>query len=181
MRPGSRGALLTLDLPPLRSYKDNLETLAHVFLEQSASSHGKPAPRLGPAVLARLTAYDFPGKTADLTSGMYWYQGSNHGWDSNHGNTRSQRFAYDLGVARFNGTKWTGKRAPKYYGEVVDGSKNDHYNAWGVPVYAVRAGTIIRGYRLRPDNSAPGVKDSGGGGGNGFWIQHEAGNKHEKN
>ncbi|MGB4862848.1 MAG: M23 family metallopeptidase [Tepidiformaceae bacterium] len=121
-------------------------------------------------------AYDFPGKTADLPAGQYWYQGSNHGWDSNHGNTRSQRFAYDLGVVRYNGENWTSKRAPKYMGEVVDGSKNDHYNAWGTPVYAVRAGTTVRGYRLKLDNSVPGVKDSGGGG-NCFWIQHEAGDE----
>ena len=37
-----------------------------MFLEQSAASHGKPAPRLGPAVLARLTAYDFPGNVREL-------------------------------------------------------------------------------------------------------------------
>ncbi len=62
-----RLSVMTLDLPPLRSYKDNLETLANVFLEQSASSHGKtPAPRLGTAVLARLSAYDFPGNVREL-------------------------------------------------------------------------------------------------------------------
>ncbi len=61
-----RLSVMTLDLPPLRSYKDNLETLANVFLEQSAANHGKPAPRLGPAVLARLTAYDFPGNVREL-------------------------------------------------------------------------------------------------------------------
>jgi DNA-binding NtrC family response regulator len=57
---------MTLELPPLRSYKDNLETLANVFLEQSAGSHGKAAPRLGPSVLARLSAYDFPGNVREL-------------------------------------------------------------------------------------------------------------------
>jgi DNA-binding NtrC family response regulator len=61
-----RLSVMTLDLPPLRSYKDNLETLANVFLEQSAVSHGKTAPRLGPAVLARLSAYDFPGNVREL-------------------------------------------------------------------------------------------------------------------
>ncbi|HVK87115.1 MAG TPA: sigma-54-dependent Fis family transcriptional regulator [Kofleriaceae bacterium] len=61
-----RLSVMTLELPPLRSYKDNLETLAHVFLEQSAASHGKPAPRLGPSVLAHLTAYDFPGNVREL-------------------------------------------------------------------------------------------------------------------
>ena len=61
-----RLSVMTLELPPLRSYKDNLETLANVFLEQSATSHGKPAPRLGPDVLAQLAAYDFPGNMREL-------------------------------------------------------------------------------------------------------------------
>ncbi|MGE3768683.1 MAG: sigma-54 interaction domain-containing protein, partial [Kofleriaceae bacterium] len=61
-----RLSVMTLDLPPLRSYKDNLETLANVFLEQSAAAHGKPAPRLGPQVLARMQAYDFPGNVREL-------------------------------------------------------------------------------------------------------------------
>ena len=61
-----RLSVMTLELPPLRSYKDNLEVLANVFLEQSAASHGKPAPRLGTSVLARLAAYDFPGNVREL-------------------------------------------------------------------------------------------------------------------
>ncbi|MDQ3340122.1 MAG: sigma-54-dependent Fis family transcriptional regulator [Myxococcota bacterium] len=61
-----RLSVMTLDLPSLRSYKDNLETLANVFLEQASSSHGKPTPRLGTAVLARLSAYDFPGNVREL-------------------------------------------------------------------------------------------------------------------
>ncbi len=61
-----RLSVMTLELPPLRSYKDNLETLANVFLEQSAKSHGKKAPRLGTTVLARLAAYDFPGNVREL-------------------------------------------------------------------------------------------------------------------
>jgi DNA-binding NtrC family response regulator len=61
-----RLSVMTLELPPLRSYKDNLEVLANVFLEQSSNAHGKTAPRLGPAVLARLSAYDFPGNVREL-------------------------------------------------------------------------------------------------------------------
>ena len=61
-----RLSVMTLELPPLRSYKDNLETLANVFLEQSSSAHGKVAPKLGTTVLARLSAYDFPGNMREL-------------------------------------------------------------------------------------------------------------------
>ena len=61
-----RLSVMTLDLPPLRSYKDNLEVIANVFLETSATAHGKRAPRLGPDVLARLAAYDFPGNVREL-------------------------------------------------------------------------------------------------------------------
>ncbi len=61
-----RLSVMTLELPPLRSYKDNLEVLANVFLETSSSGYGKPTPRLGPDVLARFHAYDFPGNVREL-------------------------------------------------------------------------------------------------------------------
>ena len=65
-----RLSVMTLELPPLRSYKDSLEILANVFLEQSATAHGKPAPRLGPAALARLMAYDYPGNVRELRNSL---------------------------------------------------------------------------------------------------------------
>jgi DNA-binding NtrC family response regulator len=65
-----RLSVMTIELPPLRSYKDNLEVLAGVFVEQAARAHGKRAPRLGPAVLARLEAYDFPGNVRELKNAM---------------------------------------------------------------------------------------------------------------
>ena len=65
-----RLSVMTLELPPLRSYKDSLEILANVFLEQSAASHGKPAPRLGPAALAQLMAYDYPGNVRELRNSL---------------------------------------------------------------------------------------------------------------
>jgi transcriptional regulator with GAF, ATPase, and Fis domain len=61
-----RLSVMTLDLPPLRSYKDNLEIIANIFVETSATAHGKRAPRLGPDVLACLAAYDFPGNVREL-------------------------------------------------------------------------------------------------------------------
>jgi transcriptional regulator with GAF, ATPase, and Fis domain len=65
-----RLSVMTLELPPLRSYKDSLEILANVFLEQSAAAHGKPAPRLGPAALAQLMAYDYPGNVRELRNSV---------------------------------------------------------------------------------------------------------------
>jgi transcriptional regulator with GAF, ATPase, and Fis domain len=65
-----RLSVMTLELPPLRSYKDSLEILANVFLEQAAASHGKPAPLLGPAALARLMAYDYPGNVRELRNSI---------------------------------------------------------------------------------------------------------------
>jgi two-component system, NtrC family, response regulator HydG len=65
-----RLSVMTLELPPLRSYKESLEILANVFLEQSASAHGKPAPRIGPAALARLMAYDYPGNVRELRNAL---------------------------------------------------------------------------------------------------------------
>ena len=61
-----RLSVMTLDLPPLRSYKDNLEIIANIFVETSATAHGKRPPRIGPDVLARLAAYDFPGNVREL-------------------------------------------------------------------------------------------------------------------
>jgi two-component system response regulator HydG len=65
-----RLSVMTLELPPLRSYKDCLEVMANVFVEQAARAHGKRAPRLGPAVLARLEAYDFPGNVRELKNAI---------------------------------------------------------------------------------------------------------------
>jgi two-component system response regulator HydG len=65
-----RLSVMPLELPPLRAYKDNLEVLATVFLEQAAAQHGKPAPRLGAAVLERLRAYDFPGNVRELRNAV---------------------------------------------------------------------------------------------------------------
>jgi DNA-binding NtrC family response regulator len=61
-----RLSVVTLELPPLRRYKDNLEILSQVFVQQAAVRHGKPTPRLSPATLTILQAYDFPGNVREL-------------------------------------------------------------------------------------------------------------------
>ncbi len=65
-----RLSVMTLDLPALRDYKDSIEVLAGVFVEQSARALGKPAPRLSPAVLETLRAYRFPGNVRELRNAI---------------------------------------------------------------------------------------------------------------
>jgi transcriptional regulator with GAF, ATPase, and Fis domain len=58
--------VLTLELPPLRSYKDNLEVLAAVFVQQAAHKHGRRKSGISPAAMALLRAYDYPGNVREL-------------------------------------------------------------------------------------------------------------------
>ncbi|MBL8718491.1 MAG: sigma-54-dependent Fis family transcriptional regulator [Myxococcales bacterium] len=65
-----RISVVTLELPPLRSYKDNLEILAHVLLRQAAERHGRKVSRISPAAMAVLLAYDFPGNVRELKNAL---------------------------------------------------------------------------------------------------------------
>jgi len=65
-----RLSVMTLELPPLRAYKDSLEVMASVFLEQASTRHGRTAPRISPATMARLQAYDFPGNVRELRNSI---------------------------------------------------------------------------------------------------------------
>jgi len=65
-----RLGVMLMELPPLRAYRDNLEVLANVFLQQAAQRIDKPAPRLSPAALAALTAHDFPGNVRELRNAI---------------------------------------------------------------------------------------------------------------
>jgi len=53
-----RLSVMTLQLPPLRAYKDNLEVMAHVFVQQAAERYGKKTPRINPAAMALISAYN---------------------------------------------------------------------------------------------------------------------------
>ncbi|MCA9592268.1 MAG: sigma-54-dependent Fis family transcriptional regulator [Myxococcales bacterium] len=65
-----RLSVVTLELPPLRSYKDNLDILAQVFVQQAAERHKKPTPRISAACSAVLHAYDFPGNVRELKNSI---------------------------------------------------------------------------------------------------------------
>jgi transcriptional regulator with GAF, ATPase, and Fis domain len=62
-----RLSVMTLELPPLRSYKEgNLEVMAQVFLQQSAANHSKPCIRFSESALQRLLDYQYPGNVREL-------------------------------------------------------------------------------------------------------------------
>jgi DNA-binding NtrC family response regulator len=58
--------VLTLELPPLRRYKDNLEVLAAVFVQQAAQKHARRVLGISPPAMALLQAYDYPGNVREL-------------------------------------------------------------------------------------------------------------------
>lgn len=73
MRQGSfrvdlyyRISVVTVELPPLRRFKHNLEIIAQAFLQLAARRHERPVHRISPAALALLRRYDFPGNLREL-------------------------------------------------------------------------------------------------------------------
>jgi DNA-binding NtrC family response regulator len=61
-----RLSVVTLQLPPLRSYKTNLELLTEVFLLQAARKMKKEVKVTSPQAMAMLHDYDFPGNMREL-------------------------------------------------------------------------------------------------------------------
>jgi hypothetical protein len=104
----------------------------------------------------------FPCKYSDLEDNEYFATGTNHGYGSNHGNTASQRFAYDIHARRWTGSSWSSLHPE------TDGSLPEDYLCWGKPVYAVANAKILAGYRLREDGA---IDEDLSPGGNGFWMQ----------
>src|SRR5262249_39068491 len=65
-----RLSVMTMELPPLRRYKDNLEVLVHVFVQEAARKHRKDAPRVSAAALGTLAAHDYPGNVRELKNAV---------------------------------------------------------------------------------------------------------------
>jgi DNA-binding NtrC family response regulator len=57
-------------VPPLRERVAEIEPLAELFVGQTARQLGRPAPRLGAEVVARLRAYAWPGNLRELRNMM---------------------------------------------------------------------------------------------------------------
>jgi DNA-binding NtrC family response regulator len=65
-----RVGVMKLELPPLRSYRDQIAVLAAVFVQQAADRMGKPAPRFSPEALALMRAHDYPGNVRELRNAV---------------------------------------------------------------------------------------------------------------
>ena len=58
--------VFNIHLPPLREHKDDLPTLAEAMLAEMNRKHNRKVAGLAPAMLERLTAYDWPGNAREL-------------------------------------------------------------------------------------------------------------------
>jgi two-component system response regulator AtoC len=61
-----RIAVLTIEIPPLRQRRDEIEPLAEAFLVRARADWQSPVERIDPAALARLRDYDWPGNVREL-------------------------------------------------------------------------------------------------------------------
>ena len=58
--------VIELRMPPLRECREDVPAIAASILERLARQHGVPVPRLKPAAVEALEAYDFPGNVREL-------------------------------------------------------------------------------------------------------------------
>jgi DNA-binding NtrC family response regulator len=58
--------LVTLEIPPLRARKEDIEALALQFLDRANAELGKSVQGLEPAALERLLGHDWPGNVREL-------------------------------------------------------------------------------------------------------------------
>ncbi|RME20603.1 MAG: sigma-54-dependent Fis family transcriptional regulator, partial [Deltaproteobacteria bacterium] len=65
-----RLGVVTIELPPLRRYIDNLPVLAEAFVLQAARRHDRPARRISKETLELLRNYRFPGNVRELKNAM---------------------------------------------------------------------------------------------------------------
>jgi transcriptional regulator with GAF, ATPase, and Fis domain len=65
-----RIGIITLELPALRTFRQNIPVLTQVFLEQANRRHGRSVVRVSPDAMASLLRYGFPGNMRELRNIM---------------------------------------------------------------------------------------------------------------
>jgi transcriptional regulator with GAF, ATPase, and Fis domain len=61
-----RLSVFPIRLPPLRDRRDDIAQLVSLFVARFADQQHKPAPKVTPAAMERLLAYDWPGNVREL-------------------------------------------------------------------------------------------------------------------
>lgn len=110
-------------------------------------------------------SYRYPMDGNDLRADEYWVYDNRH---IDNFSTVRDRYAYDVGVRRWNGSGWTDLGTDPD-GNTLPGTSNSDFLAFGKPLYAVADGVILRCTNGVTEN-VPGVVGSGGG--NELWIRH---------
>src|SRR5579862_4220816 len=65
-----RLSVFPIEIPPLRECREDIPVLVEHFLGQSARRMNRPAPRITPAALSQLTAYNWPGNVRELQNAV---------------------------------------------------------------------------------------------------------------
>ncbi len=65
-----RLSVVSVTLPPLRDYKDNVPVMAKIFVAQAAERHGLPLPEIEEGVVGALMDYNFPGNVRELKNSI---------------------------------------------------------------------------------------------------------------
>lgn len=115
--------------------------------------------------------YYLPYRQAEVPTGAFWANGESTTPQSHHFPDPGQRWAYDLTLFRWDGTRkvWTPYKGspPTTAAAKADPTK---FLAWGQKVYAMAGGTVIECRDSMP-NQAVGVKDEHRRFGNAIWIR----------
>lgn len=170
IKPGEKGRVLVPD-DLLHDYPLPASVTVEMFFADFYLPITLTAP-LSPYINqpSPMGSYRFPGKHADLEQlGEHcsWSTAADQGsLEASHRNSSTQRFAYDLGVRCWN----EDKQAWSKFRPGTDGSKNEDYWIFGLPIYAMHDGVVYACTRDEPENTV-GVK---GANGNGLAIQHGA-------
>lgn len=110
--------------------------------------------------------YRFP---ASAVSGGHWRNLIGHETTSHHRGAHNQRFAYDLEVVKWNGSKYSATKPG------TSGSSNSDYHVFGTPIYAMADGFIRKCRRDQVEN-VPGTPDpTPEVEGNHLYVQHATG------
>ncbi|MBO4205122.1 peptidoglycan DD-metalloendopeptidase family protein [Micromonospora echinofusca] len=115
-------------------------------------------------------SHRLPIDVADLRPGECLKSAGDH-WATG-GAAGSQIYAHDVGVVGWDGAKWTSLLPGK------DGTANEHFRGWNVPIRTVADGTVWAAVDGMADNTVLGslpVPTPDPVGGNSVWIAHPDG------